>query len=110
VQAKFAQTGEQTYYHDFVRNIVSKYVGEEQAKEADSHPFQQIPPNEIAAIYKVRWILLPTPLSVFGYPLVVHMIAATCKFLLLFLSCLPPPPPPCGPLSWMRISVVAWES
>lgn len=52
MQAQFDSPSE-FFYHDFVRKIVSEYLGEESAKEADAHPFQYINPAQVAALYKV---------------------------------------------------------
>lgn len=57
LQARFANSSSETFYHDFVRNIVSKYLGEDSAKEADVHPFQYQSPSQIAALYKVTHCL-----------------------------------------------------
>ena len=51
LQAHYASSS--TYYQDFVRDIVSKYIGEDCAKEADQCPFQYISPAQVAALYKV---------------------------------------------------------
>ena len=60
MQAHYASSS--TYYQDFVRDIVSKYIGEDCAKEADQCPFQYISPSQVAKLYKVMAGCLRLPL------------------------------------------------
>ena len=57
-QARFATGGESfSFYHDFVRNIISKYLGEDYAKQADAEPFKYAKPNDLAVLYGVSSLL-----------------------------------------------------
>ena len=58
--------GEETFWQTIVRAIIVKSLGEEQARQADTMPFQWKPATDIFSIYKVLRPALQTSARVQG--------------------------------------------